>query len=363
MLDFPFCPVNIDGEYWIIFKNGYREGNPNQWIRDINAPVYRYKGSNMEDAVRQPDGKMVASTFPSDTGRSAYYILGGMWYDSTERKLYAPSHVEANRYETGVERQIHLVSSTDKGLTWKYEGLLISRDNPANPNYPTEFSGLFWNGGDGDHHLYVDSRGGYIYLYSMHWITNKSGFKDTQFFIRFRVARCAIADKMAPGKWWRFYNGKWNEPGVGGKASYVNAYRLSYNSYLQKYISINYSSGISICDDLSRQEWSPTFHLGNFWNMGVTANAIASWVTDNNKTDIYTSGQSFFVYNFWLKQPAYLYGVTLDKGITKSDSGFVSPSTRFSPKKWGFEHKISMNPGHQYPFEPLFESEDPVNSR
>jgi hypothetical protein len=53
-------------------------------------------------------------------------------------------------------RQIHLASSADKGLTWKYEGPIVTRDNPDVP------------------------------------------------------AR-------------KFYNGKWEEPGLGGKESYVNA--------------------------------------------------------------------------------------------------------------------------------------------
>lgn len=65
--------------------------------------------------------------------------------------------------------------------------------------------------------------------------------------VRYRVARCAIADKMAPGKWKRFYNGKWEEPGLGGKASFVPAKYVMYNTYLKKYLSFNYGSGISFC--------------------------------------------------------------------------------------------------------------------
>jgi hypothetical protein len=342
-MDFPYCPVMIDGEYWVIYKNGYHE------------PVYRYKGTNIENAVRQPDGSIT-------TPLRAAYFLGGMWYDPTEKKLYAPIHDEANPYATNVERQIHLASSNDKGLTWKYEGLLIGRDNPVNSKNPAEFSGLFWDGSDGDHHLFVDKRSGYIYLYTIHWITTKVGL-NLQYFMRFGVARCAISDKMAPGKWWKFYNGNWNEPGVGGKISYVNAYRVTYNNYLQKYISINFSSGISVCDDISKQEWSPSFCLGNFWNMGITANALACWVTDSSKTNLYTSGQNMFVYNFLRKQPGFRYGVKLGKGTTTPDGGFVSSTSRFSIITWGCEHKISMNPGQQYPYEPLFESADPIESR
>src|ERR1035437_3762660 len=44
--DFPVSSVMIDGELWIIYKNGYA------------GKVIRYKGSHIENAVRQPDGTM-----------------------------------------------------------------------------------------------------------------------------------------------------------------------------------------------------------------------------------------------------------------------------------------------------------------
>lgn len=62
----------IDGEFWVMYKNGYRD------------PVYRWKGTNIETCVRQPDG-----TAKTGEGR---YILGGMWYDDAGKRLYAPLH-------------------------------------------------------------------------------------------------------------------------------------------------------------------------------------------------------------------------------------------------------------------------------
>ena len=136
-MDFPFNPLKIEGEYWIIYKNGY------------NGPVLRYKGTNIENAVKQKDGTV---NFPAFL--RAPYLLGGMWYDTIEKKLYAPMHCEVEKYNGLVMREIHLASSTDKGLSWKYEGLLLSRDEPGKSRrQPTEFSGLTWNGGDGDIHF------------------------------------------------------------------------------------------------------------------------------------------------------------------------------------------------------------------
>ena len=81
-MDFPYCPVMIDGEFWVMYKNGY------------NDPVFRYKGTNIENAVRQPDGK-------GDLPFRAY-ILGGVWYDAGEKKLYAPLHYEIHDFHPTV---------------------------------------------------------------------------------------------------------------------------------------------------------------------------------------------------------------------------------------------------------------------
>ena len=96
-MDYPFCPVLMDGEYWVLFKNGYRHD------------VHRYQGTNIENAKRQPDS---SASFPV----RAPYMLGGMWYDASEKKLYAPMHCETPGYAGNIHRQIHLATSTDKGL-------------------------------------------------------------------------------------------------------------------------------------------------------------------------------------------------------------------------------------------------------
>ena len=70
--DWPFPTVVIDGEFWVIQKCGY------------SGTVLRYKGTNIENAVRQPDGRLLNS--PKEV--TAPYMLGGMWYDTSEKKLY-----------------------------------------------------------------------------------------------------------------------------------------------------------------------------------------------------------------------------------------------------------------------------------
>ncbi len=338
-MDFPYCPVMIDGEYWVIYKNGY------------NKPVFRFKGTNIENATRQPDG---TANFPL----RAPYILGGVWYDEAQKRLYAPMHCEQEGYAGMVLREIHLASSTDKGLTWKYEGRLLTRDDPGQPaRSGPAFSGLSWDGGDGDHILYVDRRGGYIYLFTNHYLWPKTQ-APAGGLLRHHVARCAIRDKMAPGKWWKFYNGQWSQPGVGGKASYVNGYCVTYNTYLKKYVSFNYIGGLSVCSDLGKQDWSPSFYAGRNW----CADLYGTWPTDQGKSNIFSGDKTLYVYSFWQKAPGRRFRIDLGPGETAVVQGFASPSVYLASPTNGL-WAVTMDPAQYYAYTPFFESADTIESR
>jgi hypothetical protein len=335
-MDFPYCPVMIDGEYWIIYKNGY------------NAPVLRYRGTNIENGARQPDG---SAALPNGA-----YILGGLWYNAGEKKLYAPLHYEVARYGNYVRREIHLATSIDKGLTWKYEGPLLTSDPwPGERRSPTEYSGLCWDGGDGDHMIYVDVRGGYIYLFTNHYTWPKIG-SPARAMHRHRVARCAIADKMASGKWRKFHNGAWSEPGIGGKASWVSGYDVIYNAYLKKYVSIDCPGALCACDDLMTQRWTPAYHLGPYWGSNYD---FGFWATNDLKNDTQTAGRTMNVYNFWQKSPGRRFRVEFGPGQTPPAAGFISPSSLLDPTEyyWG------ADPANLYTFGAQFESADSIDAR
>jgi len=342
-MDFPYSPVMIDGEFWVITKNGYQN------------PVYRYKGTNIENAVRQPDGKLIADTFPSAPDAPAYYILGGMWYDASDKKLYAPLHVELHGLVNPILREIHLASSDDKGLTWKYEGPIITDNAPGAPRRSQkDFKGPIYSGGAGDHVIYADERNGFVYIFASQYT-----WGGGTGLLRHTVARCAIADKMVPGKWRKFYEGAWNEPGLGGKASYVNGYVVTYNTYLKKYLSFNYVSGISYCTDLSKQDWSPSFYLGGkYWGV---KDLYATWPTNAEKNDISNSGDNFYVYGSWWTA-GKRFRVALGRGETKPACEFTQPSIFLSSATTGIE-AISANPGHLYNLETFPESSDPIEAR
>lgn len=261
-------------------------------------------------------------------------------------------HCETRGYYTTILRQIHLASSTDMGKTWKYEGPIVTRDNPdlSLPN-GRETSGLYWDGGEGDFFIYVDDKEGYIYLYTNSYTWPKPGVRAPYFF-RHHVARCKISDKMAPGKWQKFYNGTWTQPGLGGKASDVNAYYVMYNTYLKKYLSFNYDNSISTCTDLSKQDWTPCFKIkGDYW--GGTE-SFAWLITNANKTNTYLGGKTLFLYSYWQKKFSGLYKIEFGLGVTPDSQGYIV----------GFANvpQESADPSKLYLYGSQYNSPDPLES-
>ena len=170
---------------------------------------------------------------------------------------------------------------------------------------------------------------------------------------RHHVARCAISDKMAPGKWKKFYNGSWSEPGLGGKASWVNGYCVMYNTYLKKYISFNYDSSLSLCSDLSRQDWTPCIRVKERdWG----SNGLWGWwVTNADKTNIYVGRSNAVCVHVLDEGPGSLYKIDLGPGKSPLRDGYYVGGYGCT--------RSSTDPTTLYGYEPLFESADAIESR
>ena len=244
--------VRIDDELWE-FRS--------QWIINLGTAA-RYHGPDIDHMTRAED-----AVYPA--GMTSCWFLGGMWYDESERKLYAPMHIEHDgpRRAYPFGRKIALSTSMDKGRTWKYEGDIISSETYYYPHDFFKFSGSSFGNGLADFGFYVDVRGGYFYIFPDEgWAPYSTrGARWNS-----RAARCAIRDKMAPGKWHLFYNGTWTEPALGGRSSIVapsHLWGVTYSSAVNQYICMFLGNQdppvdgnvdgvyIGCCSDLSKQDW------------------------------------------------------------------------------------------------------------
>jgi hypothetical protein len=244
--------VRIDDELWE-FRS--------QWIINLGTAA-RYKGPDIDHMVRVED-----AIYPD--GMTSCWFLGGMWYDRAEKKLYAPMHVEHDgvRRTYPFSRKIALAISLDKGRTWQYQGDILTPETYYYPHDFFKFSGFNYGNGLADFGFYVDQRGGYFYLFPDEGWAPRST-RGTRW--NTRAARCAISEKMAPGKWVNFYEGKWDQPGLGGKSSVVapgHFWGVTYSTVLDRYICMfpanqdppdePNTDGVYIgaCKDLTKQDW------------------------------------------------------------------------------------------------------------
>jgi len=342
--DYPVRQVVIDGEVWMIFVPG---GKAYGGI----CPVLRYKGPDLEHLERQSDGV-------ADLSGASGHLGCGMWWDEQNRTLYGLIHSEydKNDQQGWCSKKTRLATSGDLGLTWTLKGDILTR---ALPNVQ-DYAGPCFEIGPADFDFYADVKGGYFYVTSWNSFTPKNG-KLNGFMIYSEVARCAIADKMAPGKWFKFRDGSWSEPGLAGKASRVGfALRgiygnTIYSTHLKKYLRIGIHIGtktdlsrpgigfedcsvcISACTDLAKQNWLPMAKL-----FDEPANKLLGFtLSDDKGIDPVACGRTLRVFNFWYDGSRVL-DVAFKKGNT--------PSKYFPPYD-------------SYSYEPHAESGDSLESR
>ena len=283
--------VRIDGELWQF---------QNRFTVSLTTPPARYSGPDIDHLTRREDASL-------PPGYHMAWFLGALWYDEAEHKLYAPMHIEAEGINRDgpvapwPPRKIILATSTDKGRTWRDEGDIITPETYFYLPDTYKFSGSDYSNGLADYGFYADVRGGYFYIFPMEsWLT-----KGT-WYCRYtsRVARCAISDKMAPGKWRFFYDGGWDQPALGGKSSVMSdqMWGVIYSTYLKKYVCIFTSGGypttsdntdgvyLAVCSDLSKQDWQ--------WVRFPEAQPWFLNVMNEEGTGITTCGQGLRLYTY-----------------------------------------------------------------
>lgn len=187
--------------------------------------------------------------------------------------------------------QIGVTRSVDNGRTWENLGFII--ESPIEENNCDAKNGFFSNG-VGDFSVLMDKNREYVYIYfanypMIHQVEDQG----------VSAARIRVADLATPiGKTWRWFNGAFSEPGIGGRASALfktwkdynhpdpDAFwgpAIHFNTYLNKYVMLMPrtqggnpptdvwpTEGIymSVTDDLTQpQSWSEPVKIaqGGHW--------------------------------------------------------------------------------------------------
>jgi len=139
--------------------------------------------------------------------------------------------------------QIGAAVSYDGGETWRDMGPILTAGDPVNCN---EQNGYF-AGGNGDVSVIPDHDHQFFYFFFGHY----GGPLEEQGVV---VARMPFAARFGPaGEVWKYYNGAWTEPGIGGHTtpifpakvgwqdSNTNAFwgpSIEWNAYLQSFVML-----------------------------------------------------------------------------------------------------------------------------
>lgn len=255
-------------------------------------------------------------------------VRGGQWLEATYRAedgtLYGWYHNEPPNL-CGNSRltapRIGAMVSHDNGQTWEDLGIVI--DAPPG-SLTCDTKNYYFAGGNGDFSVVLDQNreSFYFFISTYYRQVAEQGVA---------VARMRFEDRDAPaGKVWKWRDGGWNEPGLGGHVTVTfpalvdwhrgnaNAYwgaSVHYNTHLESYVMLlnhaidgNWTQeGIYICYNKTPenpQAWSAPERLPIFEQLGWYPQVIG---TESGETDksagqivrLFVSGRSFWELVFY----------------------------------------------------------------
>ncbi|GEM_PF-570230 len=227
---------------------------------DCNSPVHWDNGGNLTvfTSVRHPfrstGNNLYGLTSPSTrtTIQHKPGVEGGKWLEAThydsDGTLYGwyhnePEDVCSNDPHLSAPR-IGAMISRDEGLNWQDLGIVL--EAPAD-SLNCDTRNYYFAGGAGDFSVILDNEKKYFYFYigTYNRQIEEQGVS---------IARMSYEDRNDPiGKVWKWRDGQWNEPGLGGRSTPVfnvtndwhseapDAYwgpSIHYNTYLNMYVIV-----------------------------------------------------------------------------------------------------------------------------
>ncbi len=191
---------------------------------DCNSPVHWDKRGNLHvfTSVRHPfrsTGKDLYSLTPTSVRTTINHkegVEGGKWLEATyydsDGTLYGwyhnePPEVCSNDPHLSAPR-IGAMVSKDEGLTWQDLGIILEAPNDS---LNCDTKNYYFAGGNGDFSVIIDHEKKYFYFFIG---TYNSQIEEQGV----SVARMSYDDRNDPiGKVWKWRDGLWNEPGLGGR--------------------------------------------------------------------------------------------------------------------------------------------------
>lgn len=133
------------------------------------------------------------------------------------------ANTTSDRIHTGLHNNRLLLSkSNDKGKTWEIVHQIVTDEfQPQQTITPELFPNKTYSWGLSGVRWYPDHVSGYIYLLYNHQFRNKFG-GDQTLLQYFALTRASMASDLSKQESWKkWYGGKWEEPGIGGRDGYV----------------------------------------------------------------------------------------------------------------------------------------------
>jgi hypothetical protein len=203
---FDVIPASIDIFPGLVDSNSpaYWRGDTLNLLNSAWGTTFRSQGSGAL-ALQQPTP--VKLPVPM---REGTVWIEAVWQDVETHVLYGWYHFEPSDSECEglTAPSIGAAISRDGGATWEDQGFVLENGYPNDCN----FVNGFFTGGNGDFSVILGPNGTNLYFL----FSNYQGPQEEQ---GVAIARSALADRGQPGTVYKYYRGRWDEPGIGGRAS------------------------------------------------------------------------------------------------------------------------------------------------
>lgn len=187
-------------------------------VSDSNSPVFWWNGAfTVIQSAALPifsrgaelAGRLKARAVALDSYEHTPLWIESVWPDD-DGTLYAWYHHEIPACEGRLTTPvIGALVSDNGGESFQDLGIVLAPGGEPN----CEAANGYFAGGHGDFTVLLDEQRQYFYFY----FGNYGGPESSQ---GIAVARMAFADRADPvGKVWKFFEGAWEEPGLGGRVT------------------------------------------------------------------------------------------------------------------------------------------------